>query len=165
MIFVTVGLHDQPFDRLVVVAGELAAQIAEPLVIQRGASRRVPRSCEYFDYTDEARMEEWFARARVVVAHGGAGTILEVLQAGRPLVLVPRLQRSGEVHDDHQLELVEALAARGRAEAVIDLTADALLAAVEAATAHAPAVQGASSLQRAVRNWLAGLTTAQTAAC
>ena len=158
MIFVTVGVHDQPFDRLVAAAGELAAQISEPVIIQRGASSIVPCCCESFDYTDEAGMDDHLSRARVVIAHGGAGTILQVLEAGRPLVLVPRLQRFAEHFDDHQEELTEALAHQGRVVAVWDLTTDALLVAIEAATAHPPLGQCARELQQALEHWLAHQT-------
>ncbi|KAG5498564.1 hypothetical protein JKF63_02850 [Porcisia hertigi] len=47
--------------------------------------------------------------ATLVIAHAGAGTILEGLQAQRPLVVVP----NRELMSDHQLELAECLAAGG----------------------------------------------------
>ncbi|CAM40210.1 putative glycosyltransferase family 28 protein [Leishmania braziliensis MHOM/BR/75/M2904] len=47
--------------------------------------------------------------ATLVITHAGAGTILEGLQAQRPLVVVPNRQ----LMSDHQLELAEVLAAGG----------------------------------------------------
>ncbi|GET90638.1 glycosyltransferase family 28 protein, putative [Leishmania tarentolae] len=47
--------------------------------------------------------------AALIITHAGAGTILEGLQAQRPLVVVP----NRELMSDHQLELAEALAAGG----------------------------------------------------
>ncbi len=39
MIFVTVGTHHQGFDRLVQAADELAAELDEQVVIQRGVTK------------------------------------------------------------------------------------------------------------------------------
>ncbi|KAJ8875519.1 hypothetical protein PR048_023414 [Dryococelus australis] len=54
---------------------------------------------------------EDIARAGLVVSHGGAGTCLEVLEAGKPLVVVA----NHELMDDHQLELAEQLHTAGHA--------------------------------------------------
>jgi len=115
MIFVTVGMHPQGFERLVRAADELAGQISEPVVVQKGATIYEPVTAEYFDFTDEEEMARWISEARLVVSHGGAGSILSVLRAQKPLVVTPRLSRYGEHIDDHQGELAGALAADGRA--------------------------------------------------
>lgn len=155
MIVATVGMHFQPFDRLVHAVDELAGIVDEPVVIQRGVSSYTPASSRSFDFTDEAAMAVWISRARVVVAHGGAGSILEVLQAEKPLVLVPRLKRFGECLDDHQLELVGALARQGRAVAVMDPSGESLRQGIERASRLATEGGKAGSLQLALRMWLA----------
>jgi UDP-N-acetylglucosamine transferase subunit ALG13 len=147
-------MHVQPFDRLVRAADGLAAIVRELVLIQRGASRYTPTSSSSFDFTDEASMATFLSTARVVVAHGGAGSILEAIGAGKPLVLVPRLKRFGECLDDHQLELVEALAGQGRAVAVVDPTAERLHAAIEKTGQLTGCAAGAGDLQRALRAWL-----------
>jgi UDP-N-acetylglucosamine transferase subunit ALG13 len=43
----------------------------------------------------------------------GADTILDVLRAGKPALAVPRQRQYREAVNDHQVEFVEALAARG----------------------------------------------------
>ena len=50
--------------------------------------------------------------ARIIVTHGG-DTVLEAVSRAVPVVLVPRRQVYGECIDDHQVELAEALSARG----------------------------------------------------
>ena len=130
MIFVTVGLHPDGFDRLVQAADEMASRVEETVVIQRGGTRYTPRSTPYFDFADEAQMQRWLSEARVVVLHGGAGSILNALRSNKPLVVAPRLKRFGEVIDDHQLELAEVLSQQGRAVAVMELSAEALWQAI-----------------------------------
>ena len=137
----------------------MAALVQEEVVIQCGGTHYKPRFSEYFDFADEPEMQRWLSQARVVVTHGGAGSILNALQIGKALVVVPRLKRFGEAIDDHQLELAEALSQKDRAMALIDLSAEALRQAVAKVAAWAtpqinkPSVNG--SLQNALRNWLA----------
>jgi UDP-N-acetylglucosamine transferase subunit ALG13 len=52
-------------------------------------------------------------QADLVIAHAGAGTLLNVLRAGKVPVVMPRRKRYGEHVDDHQMELVEALGSTG----------------------------------------------------
>ena len=150
MILVTVGMHSQPFDRLVRAADGLGAIVYEPVLIQRGASCYATTSSQSFDFTDETSMAAYVSIARVVIAHGGAGSILEALGAEKPLVLIPRLRRFGECLDDHQVELVEALAKQGRAVAVMDPSADRLRAAIKEASRLTRSGANAGGLQSAL---------------
>lgn len=71
MIFVTVGTHEQPFDRLIEYMDKLAATIEEDVVIQSGFSTYVPQNCTWkklFSYTE---MNTNVEQARVVITHGG----------------------------------------------------------------------------------------------
>lgn len=154
MIFVTTGTHPNGFDRLVRAADEMASIVEEPVVIQRGGTQYTPVFARYFDFTDEAEVQEWLSEARVVVSHGGAGSVLNTLQAGKPLVVVPRRKHFGEVFDDHQLELAETLAQQGRAVPVIDLSAEALCEAVAQATQLTDEASARGGLQDVLRDWL-----------
>jgi UDP-N-acetylglucosamine transferase subunit ALG13 len=58
--------------------------------------------------------------ADVVITHGGAGSILTALDAGKVPVVLPRRARYGEHVDDHQVRMVQGLAARGLVVAVPD---------------------------------------------
>jgi UDP-N-acetylglucosamine transferase subunit ALG13 len=53
------------------------------------------------------------ASSSVVITHGGVGSILTALQAGRLPVVVPRIPEMGERCDDHQLLMCAELDARG----------------------------------------------------
>ena len=157
MIFVTVGMHSAGFERLVRAADEMASFVEEAVIIQRGGTQYTPKFSEYFDFADEVQMLDWLSRARVVVAHGGAGSILNTLQAGKPLVVVPRLKRFGEVIDDHQMELAEALVRQGRTVAVTDLSSTTLWQAIEQITLPATPLgrmPAPRKLQDVLRAWL-----------
>jgi beta-1,4-N-acetylglucosaminyltransferase len=127
-------MHNEPFDRLVRSADEMASLVEETVVIQRGVSRYTPVASRYFDFADDVQMRKWLSEAGVVVSHGGAGSILSALQARKLLVIVPRLKHYGEVFDDHQLELGEAIAGTGRAVCLTDVTPIRLKDAIDQAS-------------------------------
>jgi beta-1,4-N-acetylglucosaminyltransferase len=114
LIFVTVGMHNQGFDRLISAMDEVAANTDEQVVMQIGSASLEPTHAEWFHFADGERVSELIDSARIVVAHAGAGTIITTFKRGRPLIVVPRLSAHGEHIDDHQLDLAEALAAQGK---------------------------------------------------
>jgi beta-1,4-N-acetylglucosaminyltransferase len=156
MIFVTVGQHVEGFDRLVRAADEMAGLVQEQVVIQRGGTRYVPRFAQYVDFVAETQMEDWLSQARVVISHGGAGSIIGALLAGKPLVVVPRLKGFGEAIDDHQLELAKALSQQGKVIVLIDLSVEALQCAVGQELPGKASVVAESDLglRDTLRTWL-----------
>jgi len=112
LIFVTVG-GMRAFERLVREMDRIAAELDEEIVMQLGSTDYEPKNCDYFRFMPRNDIEECYADARVVVCHAGSGSILTALAHNKPLVLVPRLQRYGEVFDDHQLEIARELESRG----------------------------------------------------
>ena len=53
-------------------------------------------------------ISELFPRARVIISHAGAGTVLEAMRVGIPTVVVPNT----DLMNNHQQELAEELAAK-----------------------------------------------------
>ncbi len=131
MIFVTVGTHHQGFDRLVQAADELAAELDEQVVIQRGVTETIPQHARHFDFCTMQEMADWISQARLVVAQAGAGTIITALQQDKPLVVTPRLTAYGENYTDHQIELSAELDRQGRAVLVTELTTASLQEAIQ----------------------------------
>ena len=86
---------------------ELASQMDEPVVFQIGDGYYEPTQGEWFRFRPS--VEELMAEASLVVAHGGFGTTIEVLQSGTPLVSVPNPDR----YDDHQEAILGRFAADG----------------------------------------------------
>jgi beta-1,4-N-acetylglucosaminyltransferase len=109
VILVTVGMHTDGFLRLVQAMDHIAAQIDEEVVMQIGNTPYEPRWTRWFTFASQQEIENLCQRARVIVCHAGAGSILTAMRYKRPLVVMPRRKRFGEVVDDHQLELAEAL--------------------------------------------------------
>jgi len=101
---------------------EIASKIDEEVIMQIGTSRYKPKNAVYFDFiNDFEKVKKLNRKARVVVCHGGAGTIITALDEGKPVIAVPRLKKYGEHINDHQLELVDVLSNIGKILAVYDI--------------------------------------------
>lgn len=152
MIFVTVGTHHEPFDRLLAALGGLP--VGE-VVVQHGtgaAPAGVARAVAFMPFDE---MVECFRAADVVVTHAGVGSILCARREGHTPLVVPRRGDLGEHVDDHQLELTRALAEHGTVVPVLEV--ERLAAAVAAAPPRGPAQATAEpGLARHVRQALLG---------
>ncbi len=116
MIFVSVGNSTQGFRRLLAAVDDLAhAQYfgTEPLLLQAGNTPYAPRAAQTVPFLPMETFSERIAAARLVITHGGCGTILEAVRAGKVPVVMPRRRKYGEHVNDHQLQLATALAAEG----------------------------------------------------
>jgi len=110
VIFVTLGTHEQPFDRALDLVAGLGGR--DELLVQHGATQARPAlpHIEWLDYLDWEPLTAWMRDAEVVITHAGVGSAVTAIRAGKKPVLVPRLARFGEHVDDHQLQLAERLA-------------------------------------------------------
>lgn len=115
MIFVTLGTHEQPFDRALDLVAALARR--DKVLVQHGATPPRPdlSGVEWSEYLDWAPLTNRMHDADVVITHAGVGSAVTAIRAGKKPVLVPRLARYGEHVDDHQLQLAERLADFGLA--------------------------------------------------
>lgn len=124
MIFVTVGNATEGFRRLLDAVDRMAGQGAfgnESVFMQTGNNPDFrPTHCRHEPFMS---MEEFVSRVReatLVICHAGVGTLFHVLSTGKVPVVVPRRKQYGEHVDDHQLELVQALAPEGRVIPVLE---------------------------------------------
>ena len=72
----------------------------------------------------------------------------------KPLILVPRLRRYRENHNDHQLQLAQALEEIGRAVVVAEPTARMLQSAIEQCTKNNFRIMGDNHLQKSLKQLL-----------
>jgi UDP-N-acetylglucosamine transferase subunit ALG13 len=116
MIFVTVGQEKFPFDRLLRIIDEAVArgEVGPPVFGQTGCSGYRPKAFPYVPYVSLGRMKELIRESRIVVTHGGTGSIVLCFSAGKIPVVVPREKRLGEHVDDHQAEFAAMLEAERR---------------------------------------------------
>jgi UDP-N-acetylglucosamine transferase subunit ALG13 len=123
MIFVTVGTHEQPFDRLVKGIDQLKGEgiIRQDIFVQTGYCSYKPGFCQYKDFIPFDEMMKRMAEAEIVVTHGGTGSIMLVLYHRKIPVVVPRQKKYHEHIDDHQVLFCKTMAARQKIVAVYEL--------------------------------------------
>ena len=112
MIFVTVGTHEQPFDRLVKCADAWAADHDEEVIIQTGYSTYEPQNARWKKLFPYKEMVKNVDAARIVITHGGPSSFIMPLQVGKVPIVVPREKRFNEHVNDHQVEFCRAVAQR-----------------------------------------------------
>lgn len=105
MIFVTVGTHEQGFNRLLQEVDKLAPKYG-PVFMQVGFSTYKPKNSEYSKLISPDKMEKYMEEADLVITHGGPSTYMASLSRRKPTIVVPRLKEHNEHVNDHQLEFV-----------------------------------------------------------
>ena len=114
MIFVTVGTHEQPFNRLIQKIDELKKDgiINEDVIIQTGFSTYEPKYCQWSKLIPYQQMVKNVADARIVITHGGPASFIMPLQIGKTPIVVPRQHQFNEHVNDHQVEFARNVAQR-----------------------------------------------------
>lgn len=156
MIFVTVGTHTQGFERLIKKMDEIAGKIDEEVVMQIGYTNYVPKNAKWFRFLEYEKMLKVIEKSRIIVCHGGAGTLLDSLKFNKLIVVVPRLRKYNEAYDDHELELADALSREGRVIAVYDIE-DLERILNEVKNMKPPAVKRDKKLTEFLKEYIRGL--------
>jgi UDP-N-acetylglucosamine transferase subunit ALG13 len=105
VIFVAVGTTD--FDALVQAMDHLCPTLAEDVVMQIGHGHYEPQHAQFFRFAPS--LKSYYESSSLIVAHGGLGITMEVLEQNKPLVSVSNPDR----YDRHQDDLLEILEAGG----------------------------------------------------
>lgn len=106
MIFVTVGTHEQGFERLIKKVDDLVrdGKIKEDVVMQIGFTQYKPKYCKWQKLFPYSEMKELMQKARIVITHGGPASFIMALQEGKTPIVVPRMAKYNEHVNDHQVD-------------------------------------------------------------
>ena len=110
MIFVVLGTQKFQLNRLLKLLDEYvyAGFIKEEIIAQIGHSTYIPQHYSYKQFMDKEEFDATIAKADVVIAHSGVGTIMTSINAKKPVIVFPRLAKYKEHVDDHQLDIAKA---------------------------------------------------------
>lgn len=122
MIFVTVGTHEQSFNRLIEYIDELRKNqiIKEEVIIQIGFSTYEPKYCKWNRLYSYKQMNQYVKDARIVITHGGPSSFIMPLQMGKIPIVVPRQSKYNEHVNNHQLDFAKAVEKRQENIIVVD---------------------------------------------
>ena len=119
MIFLTVGTQFS-FDRLV-KAVDFAVergQITEQVYAQIGKNSYRPHNFESIPSLEKPLFDKYICEASCIISHAGMGTIAMVLSNNKPLLVMPRQKKNGEVVNDHQIAIARKFEELGHILAV-----------------------------------------------
>lgn len=116
MIFVTVGTHEQQFNRLIEEVDKLKEDgtITEDVFIQTGFSTYEPKHCQWSKLISYKEMNRKIKEAGIIITHGGPASFIAPLQIGKIPIVVPRQEKYGEHVNDHQLEFAKNVEKRNK---------------------------------------------------
>jgi len=114
MIFVTVGTHEQQFNRLIKFIDELKRDkvIVEDVIMQTGFCTYKPKYCEWHKLISYKDMEKNVRDARIVITHGGPASFIMPLQIGKVPIVVPRQEIFHEHVNNHQVDFAKQIEKR-----------------------------------------------------
>jgi beta-1,4-N-acetylglucosaminyltransferase len=117
MIFLTVGTL-YPFDRLVEIVDQAVEKgyVQDEIFAQIGNAVIKPRNFQYVVSLEMDVYERRFREASAIISHAGMGTITTALRHKKPLLVMPREKKYGEIINDHQIYTAEAFAKNGHVQ-------------------------------------------------
>ena len=88
MILVVLGTQDKRFERLLKVVEEAIDQgvIKEEVMVQAGCTVYDSSKMNVVDYVDMTTFEQWMKDCRLLITHGGVGTIMSALRNKKPVI-------------------------------------------------------------------------------
>ncbi|MGX7393444.1 glycosyltransferase [Carnobacterium mobile] len=114
MIFITVGTHEQQFNRLIRYIDDFSLEnnIEEEIIIQSGYSDYNTKNCKTKRLLSYNEMITNVEKARIIITHGGPSSIMMPLQIGKVPIVVPRKYENNEHVNNHQVSFLKALEER-----------------------------------------------------
>jgi UDP-N-acetylglucosamine transferase subunit ALG13 len=83
--------------------------IKEDVFAQIGYSTYLPHNYKFTRFLNPDEFNQYMADCRLVISHGGTGSIISALKKGKYVIAVTRLSKYKEHIDDHQKQIVELL--------------------------------------------------------
>lgn len=114
MIFVTVGTHEQPFNRLIREVDRLVETgvIKDDVFIQTGYSTYEPKFCKWSSLISFDKMNELMETSDIIITHGGPATFMSAIANGKKPIVVPRQEKYDEHVNDHQVDFAQQVKER-----------------------------------------------------
>ena len=115
MILVTLGTQDKDFSRLLKTLDKQIEKgnIKDKVVVQSGNTKYESTNMEIFDFVSNRKLEELMKDSRLIITHGGVGSILTALKHNKKVIAAPRLSKYREHQNDHQKQIVREFSDQG----------------------------------------------------
>ena len=108
MILVTLGTQDKPFTRLLDAIEKAINDgiIKEEVIVQAGHTKYESNNMKIFDLIPADEFDQLVKKCRILITHGGVGSITTGLKAGKVVIAAARLSKYKEHTNDHQKQII-----------------------------------------------------------
>lgn len=115
MVLVLLGTQNNSFIRLLKEIERCIdnGSIKEEVIAQIGNTKYDTEKMTIKDFYSQQEISELTSKARFIITHGGVGSIINSIRKGKKVIAVPRLRTYKEHVNDHQIQIIEALAQSG----------------------------------------------------
>lgn len=120
--FITLGNANQSFIRLLDCCIRIRHLLPTPVIVQHGNTIFSYPQFECHEYLSSELFMHIMRTSKVVIAHAGAGSIINSIRLGKKPIVMPRLKEYLEHVNNHQLELAQRLSQDGYVYLVSNLT-------------------------------------------
>ena len=126
MIFVSLGTQDKPFNRIIDYVISLKENLkelqGEKIIIQLGQTKLLKSDNKriknleniiIYDMLKPKKMKDIIKDSDIIITHAGVGTIMECLEMGKEIIVVPRKVENLEHVNNHQEEIAFEMEKKG----------------------------------------------------
>jgi UDP-N-acetylglucosamine transferase subunit ALG13 len=115
MILVLLGTQNNSFHRLLeeIDRNIENGNITEEVIVQAGFTKYKSQNMKIFDMVPQEKLAELVNQADLIITHGGVGSMMLGIKAGKKVIAIPRLKKYGEHVNDHQLEIIDTFKKQG----------------------------------------------------
>lgn len=115
MIVILLGTQNYSFHRLLQEVQRCidAGIINQEVVVQAGSTKFSSKQMKLFTLIQQDKLTELMKEADIIITHGGVGSIVNGVKLHKKVIAVPRLQKYGEVTNDHQIQIIETFSKEG----------------------------------------------------
>ena len=115
MILVVLGTQDKQFTRILEAVDKEIEKgtIKDKVVVQAGQTKYESKNMEIFDLVSAPEFDKLIEEARIIITHGGAGSILTAIKKNKKVIAAARLEKYKEHHNDHQKQIISEFVKQG----------------------------------------------------
>lgn len=115
MILVMLGTQNNSFYRLLEEIEKNIEQeiIKEEVIVQAGYTKFESKNMKILDLISKEQLEELQKEARIIITHGGVGSIITSIEKEKKVIAVARSHEYGEHINNHQKEIVQKFSEKG----------------------------------------------------
>lgn len=122
MILVMLGTQKNDFSRILKEIEKCIEEgiIKEEVIVQAGSTKYKSNKMKIFDLIAREELDKKKEEARIIITHGGVGSIVGALKMNKKVIAVPRLKCYGEHVNDHQKQIIENFNNQGYIKGIFD---------------------------------------------